>query len=73
MILIEHPEAGARELGRVAVRKELLVDAQEAGLGELPIWAVLPEALVPLFDFPLRDCSRDVIVVVVVCLFGAPI
>lgn len=58
VILVEHPEAGPGELGGVSMWKELLVDAQETRLGQLPVRTVFPEALVPLSDLALGDWPR---------------
>ena len=55
VILVENPEASLGEFSRVAVGEKLLVNTQESRLSQLAIGTILPEAFVPLLDFPLGD------------------
>jgi hypothetical protein len=59
-VLIEHSKASARELGGIAMWKELLVDAQKAELRQLAVGTILPEAFVPVFYLLLGDCKWPV-------------
>lgn len=52
-VFVEHSKHERCKLGWIAVRKELLVDANESLFGQLTIRTVLSEALVPLSDFLL--------------------
>lgn len=72
MILVKHPEAGAREFGWVAVGEKLLVNAQKARLCQLPIRAILSKSLVPFFNLALGDYAR-LFAVVFVWLFSSSI
>jgi hypothetical protein len=56
-ILIKHVKYVVRKLARVTKGEELFVDLDKLLLVQLTRWAVLDEALVPLLQLLLVDCT----------------